>query len=61
MGFFLKAKNRSFSNFSILVQKNSKTFLFAFCQNTLKIEFLYLLNNNNKKTFLDLDNSAIFS
>ena len=53
MGFFHKAaKNRNFSNFSLLVQKISKHFYLLFLKIPLKIEFLYFLNNKKKKTLV---------
>ena len=57
---FHKAKNRNFPKGLThdFGQKNFKTLIFAFSQNTLKIEFLHVLNKT--ETVLDLKN-GIFS
>ena len=56
IGTFHKAKNRNFPKGLTLDfdQKHSKTFVFAFSQNTLKKGFLYVLNKT--ETFLDRKN-----
>ena len=60
IGSFHKAKNRNFPKGLThdLGQKNSKKFVFAFSQNTLKKQFLYVINKT--ETFLDRKN-GIFS